>query len=386
VPGKIASAGILPPVCMNTAQRFRSALLAWFAEHQRPLPWRTHYQPYAIWIAEIMGQQTQMERVVVYFQRWMKQFPDIPALAAASEQAVFKAWEGLGYYSRARNILKTAQLLIEQHDGKVPNSQAALLILPGIGSYTAAAICSIAFNQPVPLVDANVERVFCRIEDIAEPPKQAATKKRLLQLCTELLPADAPRQFNQALMELGALVCTPRTPACPACPVRDCCRAFAAGTVSQRPVSLKKPEKVDLSMACGIITHEGRMYIQQRLPDDIWGGLWEFPGGQMKEGETAEQAAAREITEETGFQVTDLRPFAVVVHHYTKYRVTLHAFFCRLEEGQTAEPTLQAASAFRWVSQEELDSFAFSSGHRKLIRKMNIPENPAVRRQRGHVT
>ena len=356
---------------MEDIQQFRSHLLSWFTLHQRPLPWRRDYLPYEVWIAEIMGQQTQMERVVVYFQHWLEAFPDIPTLAAASEQEVFKAWEGLGYYSRARNIRSTAQLLLREHGGKIPNDYATLLTLPGIGPYTAAAICSIAFNQPVPLLDANVERLLCRIEDIAEPPKQAATRKRLLQLCAALLPPDAPRLFNQALMELGALVCHPRTPACTvACPLIACCQAYAANTVNQRPAPSKKPEKLALIMACGIIEHQGTLYIQQRLADDVWGGLWEFPGGLLEEGETPAQAAVREIAEETEFHVTALRPFAVVTHSYTKHRVTLHSFLCRLADGQSTVPKLHAASQFRWLPQAELDRFAFPAGHRQLVDKM----------------
>lgn len=349
---------------------FSTALLTWFAEHQRPLPWRDDYQPYHVWIAEIMGQQTQMERVVAYLQRWLTQFPDIASLAAASEQEVFKAWEGLGYYSRARNIRKTAAILLREYDGRLPEEEAALLALPGIGPYTAAAICSIAFNQPVPLVDANVERVLCRLEDIAESPKQTATRKRLLHFCAELLPVNEPRNLNQALMELGALVCFPRKPACESCPVREHCRALAAGTVSQRPVATKKPERINIIMACGIIEHQGKLYIQQRQAGDVWGGLWEFPGGRLEQDETPEQAAQREIMEETELEVTELRPFATVRHSYTKYQITLHAFYCQLTAGQQPQPVLHAAEQFCWVTREELDNYAFSSGGRKLISKM----------------
>ncbi len=354
---------------MNDPSRFLTALLTWFATQQRPLPWRKDYVPYQIWIAEIMGQQTQMERVVVYFQNWMEKFPDINCLAAASEQEVFKAWEGLGYYSRAKNLRTTAQVLLENYGGRLPEKETDLLSLPGIGPYTAAAILSIAFNQAVPLVDANVERVLCRIEDIVEPPKQAATRKRLLQCCASLLTEAEPRSCNQALMELGALVCAPKNPSCTCCPVQGHCQSWAAGTVPLRPTLVKKPPRIDIHMACGIIVHQNRVYIQQRLMEDVWGGLWEFPGGRIKEGEQAEAAVQREVLEETEFRIQDLRFFAQVVHHYSKYRVTLQAFFCRVTEGQTPEPVLHAASQFRWVTQAELDAFAFPSGHRKLIGK-----------------
>ncbi len=351
-------------------------LLTWFKSNQRPLPWRKKHPPYYVWISEIMGQQTQMERVVVYFNNWIQQFPDIPALAAASEQEVIKAWEGLGYYSRVRNIRKTAQLLIEEYGAELPRNEAQLLALPGIGPYTAAAILSIAFNKPVPLVDANVERILCRLDDIDLPVKQTATRKLLLQRCADLLPHNDARNFNQALMEFGALVCTPKKPACPTCPLQSHCRAFTQDIVDLRPVPGKKEKRIDISMACGIIQNNELFYIQQRLEKDVWGGLWEFPGGRLKEGETAVQAAVREIMEETEFQVTDLRPFATAVHHYTKYRVTLESFFCSLKNSRSTEPILHAASQYKWVQLNELPSFAFPAGHRQLIEEMREKNTP----------
>jgi A/G-specific adenine glycosylase len=356
----------------NSKQSVAEKLLNWFTRHQRPLPWRRDYQPYHVWISEIMGQQTQMDRVVLYFNNWISLFPDITSLAAASEQQVFKAWEGLGYYSRARNIQKTAQLLVDEYNSDIPENYQTLLALPGIGPYTAAAISSIAFNQPVPLLDANVKRVLCRLADIARPVKQRETRQLLQQLSQLLLAENNPRDFNQAMMELGALVCTPKKPACPACPIQHYCRALAADTVQLRPVPKKKEKKIEIVMACGIVQHNNRLFIQQRLADDVWGGLWEFPGGRLKQGETPEQAAVRELAEETEFVITRLRPFATVVHFYTKYRVTLHSFFCQLKDGQSPEPILHAASQYKWVKLEELNSFAFPSGHRKLIKKMVV--------------
>lgn len=349
----------------------RSRLLAWFAQNQRPLPWRQSYDPYQVWISEIMGQQTQMERAAEYFSRWMQLFPDVAALARAPEQEVLKAWEGLGYYSRAHNIRRSAQVLLKQHKGQIPEDKAALLALPGIGPYTAAAILSIGFNQPFPLVDANVERVFARLRDLEEPVKGKAGKKTLQEMAALFLDRDAPRAFNQALMELGALVCTPKTPNCLACPLQQGCLAFARDTIAMRPVLSKRPGRIDISMACGIIQHNGLIYIQQRLENDIWGGLWEFPGGRLEEGETPAQAALREILEETGWQVRLAKSYRTVTHYYTRYRVTLHSFFCSLEENQSLEPHLTAASRYAWVDTATLLQYPFPAGHRQLVASLN---------------
>ncbi|WP_321283919.1 A/G-specific adenine glycosylase [uncultured Vibrio sp.] len=347
-------------------QDFRCRLLRWFAENQRPLPWRESYEPYQVWISEIMGQQTQMDRVAQYFCRWVAQFPDLASVADASEQKILKAWEGLGYYSRARNIQRAARQLLAAGYGDVPSDYTTLLALPGVGPYTAAAIVSIAFNQPVALRDANVERVFARLADIDSPLKQAPTRKYLDALAQTLLDPVSPRLYNQALMELGALVCTPKKPACAACPVQMHCRAFKADTVEFRPLPSDKQKKIEIVMACGILHHQGRIFVQQRLADDIWGGLWEFPGGRLEEGESPLAAAKREVAEETGWQVRQLDPFKTVVHHYTRYRVTLHAFLGRLDSSPPA-PRLTAAQQYAWVAPAGLSDYPYPAGHRMLV-------------------
>lgn len=344
------------------------ALLAWFAENRRDLPWRRTYDPYHVWISEIMLQQTQMDRGVEYFNRWMGLFPDIRVLAAADELTVFKAWEGLGYYSRVRNIRKAAGILVAEHGGRVPDDYDTLRALPGIGPYTAAAIMSIAFDRPCPVIDANVARVFARLRDIDRPMKEREVQRDLHDQLAEMLAGVSPRDFNQALMELGALVCTPKNPDCPGCPLQPYCRSLRAGTVADRPVGKGKAEQIGIVMACAIVEHGGRIFIQQRQDDDIWGGLWEFPGGRLKDGEMPEEAAVRELFEETELRAVNPQPFKAVVHHYTRYRVTLHSFRCALADEPA--PRLHAAKQFRWVAPEEIDRYPFPAGHRQLVAMM----------------
>lgn len=357
---------------------FRRRLLQWFAANQRPLPWRETYEPYHVWISEIMGQQTQMDRVAQYFRRWIAQFPDIVSVAEAPEQAILKVWEGLGYYSRARNIQRAARQMVASGNPEIPADQDALLALPGIGPYTAAAILSIAYNLPVPLRDANVERLLARLADIDRPLKQSATQKRLAGLVQTLLDRESPRMYNQALMELGALICTPKKPACEQCPVHLHCRALKADTVEFRPLPSNKQKKIEILMACGILHYQGRIFIQQRLSDDIWGGLWEFPGGRLEEGETPEDAAMREVAEETGWQLTNLSPFKTVVHHYTRYRVTLHGFLAELAS-LPAKPLLTAAQQYAWVPLAHLRDYPYPAGHRMLVASLQDTSFPEIR-------
>ncbi|MEW6426602.1 MAG: A/G-specific adenine glycosylase [Thermodesulfobacteriota bacterium] len=350
---------------MRETTGIQQALLAWFDRHQRDLPWRRTYSPYHVWISEVMLQQTQMIRGVAYFQRWCRRFPDVARLAEASRDEVYKLWEGLGYYRRADNLLATALRLMAEHKGELPADYGQLRRLPGIGPYTAAAIMSLAFNEDYPVVDANVERVFSRLFDIPAPVKSSRafieTKARAL------LPQGRSRLFNQALMELGALICTPKRPACPRCPLAPHCEARQQGTVAERPVRGPVKEPVRIRMATGIIVRDGRIFIQKRLADDVWGNLWEFPGGRLQEGETPEAALLREIGEETGFTVLGLTPITTVHHSYTIYRVTLHGFACCLAGPDLRPPRLTAAQEGRWIRPEEIEDYAFPAGHRMLI-------------------
>ncbi len=313
-----------------------------------------------------MAQQTQMDRVVAYFLRWMDLFPDIHTLARAPEDQVLKCWEGLGYYSRARNITKTAKILLQIHNAQLPADRKALLALPGIGPYTAGAIASIAYKQNVPLVDANVERIFARLFDINLIPGSLEAKREFWLQAKNILPEDKARDFNQGLMELGALICRPKNPNCSACPLSSHCLALEYSLIPERPVPKKSTKTIPIDMATGVLSHHDMLFIQQRLADDVWGSLWEFPGGRMQKGETPEQTVIREYREETEFEVRIEGKITTTIHHYTRYKVTLHCFRVSLV-GSDCDPVLHAAQDFHWIPAGELSDYAFPAGHRKLI-------------------
>jgi A/G-specific adenine glycosylase len=347
---------------------FSRPLLDWFAAHARDLPWRRTYDPYQVWISEVMLQQTQMDRVVGYFQRWMAEFPDVRVLAKAQEDKVLAAWEGLGYYTRARNLLRAARYVMDNLSGILPRDHAGWLALPGVGPYTAAAVCAIAYNQPHAVVDANVSRVLARIFDLDAPVRQRAAATFIAEQALTLTPPGQARHFSQALMELGALICLPRRPRCSSCPLHDVCEARRLDIVLERPVPAKAVTYIPIDVATGVLMAQGLIYIQKRPATGVWAGLWEFPGGTIEGAETPEQTLIREYMEETGFAVNDLRKLAVVRHGYTKYRVALHCYRCRLDDDQpNPPPILTAAQEYRWVHPDELNHFAFPAGHRKLI-------------------
>ena len=351
---------------------FRAALLDWFALNARDLPWRRTLSPYEVWLSEIMLQQTQMDRAVVYFGRFLRRFPDILSLAEAHEDEVLKLWEGLGYYSRARNLMRAARVIRAEHGGEFPTSFEAVRGLPGVGPYTAGAIMSVAFGDTRPAVDANVERVLARVLDIGQPVNLPEVKRRILAAAWELVPPGRARDFNQGLMELGALVCAPRSADCPRCPVAAHCLARARGCVGMRPVPSPRPETIRVDMACGVLVTGGLLFIQKRRADDVWPGLWEFPGGVMEPGESPEAAMVREFSEETELAVRPAGKIAVIRSSYTRHRITLHGFFCRAEPGQDPRRghRLHEAVEARLVRPDELGAFAFPSGHARLVARL----------------
>lgn len=349
---------------MDIAQEIVAPLLQWFQGSQRKLPWRQHYTPYEVWISEVMLQQTQVKTMLPYFERWMQELPDPASLAAAEEERVLKLWEGLGYYSRARNLKKAAEIIMSEHGGVFPKEHKAILNLPGIGPYTAGAICSIAYEQDEALVDGNVIRVLARLADYREEVKTP----HFWSAARELLPSGQARDFNQGLMELGALICTPRSPKCETCPLQKHCKARAVG--SEEGIPKKKVKaKTAIQVAVGIIRkpNTNTFFIQKRAAKGLMAGLWEFPGGKVEGGESAEQALQREILEEVGVSIQNVRPFMRIKHAYTSFLVDLNCFICDYESGGVE---LTAATDHKWVTPQEMSDFPFPAANVKLIQRL----------------
>ncbi|WP_241159379.1 MULTISPECIES: A/G-specific adenine glycosylase [unclassified Desulfovibrio] len=340
-------------------------LCAWFAAARRDLPWRVNYTPYEVWISEIMLQQTQMDRAVDYYRRWMEQLPDVAALAAAPEETVLRLWEGLGHYSRARNLMAAARRIMEEHGGAFPERGEDIRALPGIGPYTAAAVASIAFGRPVACVDANVERVLSRLFDVETPARREPAATFIRQWAQRLVPEAAAREHNQAMMELGALVCR-KQPRCPACPWGAYCRARQRGVAAERPVKDEGPGMTALTTVAGILTARGRILVRRRPARGVWAGLWEFPGGAVQEGEEPGAALLRHLREGCGLGAQLLEGGGHIVHTRTRYRITLH--WRRLGLGESAPGSLPALpdDSWRWVTPEELASLPLPAPHRKV--------------------
>lgn len=343
-------------------------LLSWYDHAAADLPWRRTSDPYAIWLSEIMLQQTQVETVIPYYQRFLTQFPTVTHLADAPLEQVLKQWEGLGYYSRARNLHRAAQVVAHDLGGTFPTTADGLQQLPGIGRYTAGAIASIAFGQVAPVLDGNVIRVFARLTDLEADVTQTDTKAHLWQLAENWLPAARTGDYNQALMELGRTICKPRNPLCESCPVQRHCRAYAQGTQADRPVKAKRAATPHYDVAAGMIWNErGRLLIAQRPLDGLLGGLWEFPGGKQEADETLEDCLKRELQEELAIQVEVGELFTVVRHAFTHFKITLHAFTCRYVSGP---PQAIGVRDFAWVNPTDLEQYSFGKADREIIQAL----------------
>lgn len=348
---------------MQSTRRITNNLLAWFRAHARDLPWRRTCDPYAIWISEVMLQQTQVKTVIPYWERWMKCLPNVRALARASERRVLKLWEGLGYYSRARNLHRAAKIIVAQCGGTFPPDFESVLDLPGIGRYTAGAICSIAFNQPQPIVDGNVIRVLTRLFGLRGNPKERRVNEKLWGLATQLVKSaqqiDAGRgcsHLNQALMELGATICLPQNPRCSQCPVRRACVARMTDRVDRFPELPRRAGSTERRVATFVFERDGRYLVRQRPARVVNQGLWEFPNIELNNGLTLAELARKHI----GLDVSRAQLLRTIRHTITRYHITMKVFHC-------AAPSESIADG-KWLTLREIEKLPFPSAHRQIAR------------------
>ena len=361
---KLGSRGLSAPKASALAR----LLLDWFKQNARDLPWRRTRDPYAIWISEIMLQQTQVKTVIPYWQRWMRHLPDVRALARARPDAVLKLWEGLGYYLRARNLQKAARTIVDRHGGRFPEKLDEWVALPGIGRYTAGAICSIAFDQATPILDGNVIRVLTRLFGIAENPRRKETNARLWRLAQDLVRAAARRQrpgerncsyLNQSLMELGAVICTPRQPNCPLCPVRKHCIARREKRTDEIPNLGPQPASTERRFAAFVVERKGCFLVRRRPAGVVNAHLWEFPNVELAGSRPEGRQLAENLFRSRPFAIKPLRR---VRHRITRYRITTDVY--RVEFANGTAPRLENGC---WRSWFELRKLAFPSAHRKIL-------------------
>ncbi|KHD85231.1 A/G-specific adenine glycosylase [Heyndrickxia ginsengihumi] len=343
-------------------QAFQHDLITWFEHEQRSLPWREDQDPYKIWVSEIMLQQTRVDTVIPYFQRFIEQFPTIDALAEADEDKVLKAWEGLGYYSRVRNLHTAVKEVKEKYGGIVPNTPSLISKLKGVGPYTAGAILSIAYGLPEPAVDGNVMRVLSRILSIWDDIAKPASRKIFEAAVRELISHENPSYFNQALMELGALICTPTSPSCLLCPVREHCKAFYAGTVEQLPVKTKNKKNKKIQLIAAVLTdHKGNVLIRKRPDKGLLANMWEFPQVEKSSLIPSRRVLNDYLLEEYGLEVSlDTEHFAEINHVFTHltWDIEVYKGMINSEVGETEELKL--------VPIKDLKNFAFPVSHQNI--------------------
>jgi len=344
--------------------RLQRNLMQWYDLNRRDLPWRRTTDPYRIWVSEVMLQQTQVDTVIPYYDRFLKLFPGLTTRAVADLNDVLKAWEGLGYYARARSLKQATSVVLTEHKGRVPENEDDFRALPGVGDYIGAAVLSIAFRKPFAVVDGNVKRVLARLLLIDEPVNNAKSHKTFSAAAEYLLARREPHLFNQAMMELGALICRPRNPVCGPCPLQRFCRAYDEKQIDCFPRRIQKAKIPLYPIAAGVVYKKDRFLITRRKPEGLLGGLWEFPGGKILKGETPEAACLREIREEVNLNVEVTEHLTTVKHAYTHFKIIMDVFVCRYVKGRIR---LNGPDDFRWISIGQTDAYPFPKATLKAL-------------------
>ena len=338
-------------------------LVRWYGRHARTLPWRSDPSPYRVWVSEVMLQQTAVATVIPYFERWMRRFPDVGSLARADEREALSLWEGMGYYGRARRLWQAARRVEDEHGGAVPRSTAELRRLPGVGPYIAAAVRSFAFGEDEVALDANLVRVFMRLLGIGGTGAEAQVRREVARWAGIGMPRGRSADYNQALMDFGSLVCRPRAPRCGECFLRGECEAFRRGI--QYDIPRPSPRRLrKIRAAVAVFVRGGAVYIQQRPPEGLFGGMWEFPGGKVEAGETPRKALQRECREELGVECARGRKLLSLTHYYTVFEVRLHAYVCPAPERLPVDAT------HRWVAVAEIGEYPMPSANRQVVQRL----------------
>lgn len=353
---------------------FRKNLLRWYHTSKRSLPWRKTRDPYKILISEILLQQTRVESATDYYRAFIRKFPSLPHLARAKQESVLQVWQGLGYYGRARNLHSTARILMKQAGGNIPEEPDALMKLPGIGPYTAAAVASIAFDRDVPVLDGNVARVLCRFFSIEEDPKSPSTRRRLHEIACQLLPTGKASSFNQALMELGALVCKPGRPACSSCPLMKACHAFSQGKTLQLPLRSPKTPLGIRHRITAVVRVYGRYLFNRRPPEGLLGGLWEFPGIYKDKRESRKAAVQRlekKIQAHTGTHLKATASPFVLKHTYSHFQEELVVIRYIGKRRPGYDPPREKKDRNRrWIHPNHLKNYPITGATRKILLHM----------------
>jgi A/G-specific adenine glycosylase len=328
-------------------KRARKRLLTWYHANKRAMPWRETSDPYAIWISEAMLQQTRVDTVIPYWENFLQRFPDVHALATADQDAVLSAWAGLGYYSRARNLQAAARIIDEEHGGRLPDDVETLQTLPGIGRYTAGAVASIAFDREEPVLDGNVKRVLARFLGIREDIAQVAVVNRLWEEAARFVRGPHPGDLNQALMELGATVCTPKTLCCKACPLSADCDAFQVGDAAFLPIKARKKPARRVEAAVALLIRGGKALVVRRPTGGLLGGMWDLPGGELAPGEAPAAGLKRALRDRVGLAVARVSRVGEVEHVFTHRKLTLHVYRSQAPSGRTR---LSGFDAHKWIA------------------------------------
>lgn len=355
---------------MITPQAIATKLLPWFSANQRCMPWRSNRTPYRVWISELMLQQTRVDQAMPYFRRFMRRFPSLKSLAEASQEEVLKLWEGLGYYSRARNLHKAAQIITHDYHGRFPRTAEEMMKLPGVGSYTAAAIGSLACNLDLAVLDGNVIRVLSRLQAYTRDPSTTIARRELQAMADELMVRGDAGRYNEAMMELGATICMPKNPQCNVCPLSSHCLGYQSGRPIDYPVKAAKKKVPHMVVGAAVVANrKGDILVAQRRDTDMLGGLWEFPGGKQETGETIQQCIARELKEELGINV-DVGDFLITVKHaYSHFTMDLHTYHAKIRSGR---PRPIHCQDYRWIGISDLRNLPYSKADLKIIEELEL--------------